>query len=730
MHDSEAQISLLDGESKKNNRYMNVFLCLAFIACGVGVVYFLNPTMFAGDSSLAKVETPIGISAIPVQPTGEAAVAMAKELYDLDYSANPAAAEAKLARKAAAELKIGQLKKLEETRVGRRRKGTPKSRKMCRGRKRGTFEECVEAYQEGVEEFMAVAWNEDNDYCMKPNGKQKSPWAINCCGKAQCWFSAGLGCFNHCRFWSIWDSPSFKYMANCCGHQQAPEGCYDWNSCPGGKHGGWHTCNGGSYCIKGGTWACAGKIVEGITTIIDAGLSIALLCASGGTSAAVRSSAKAATKAATKAGRAWDAAKALAKGAKAMARNFKRNVKDHFKDKGLREEVTEAIAESAAEQMLAAELDLGSLAWDIAEVVDPTGITSVVRFYSDVDECNYPEEMMSSTSKAILQSGFSTVDVEDEVDVGQEPDDDGMEIMVEGDECMGSDSNKVCVNGLECLSVETGAAMGQCAMGECKCIKTGAVVQDECLGNDLNLSTKICEENLTCVKGGMPMDVCKAGECKCERVVGAGEVCMGNGADAESTCMGNMECTNPKTGAVEDMCEQGKCECISKAQLGEDCTADLKDIGDSLNVMVCDSGLQCLDATGMACSGSSVDVGCTCEMMSDGDDESALAQRANRRRYTCDEMFDMCKTRRCANNRWYCLARCQYTKRICECRRPVIDKRQNVCKPMSRGRERQMCYKDVHTQYRNCRYNRYNKPTNSNEVDVGAADDLELKLNA
>jgi hypothetical protein len=186
-----------------------------------------------------------------------------------------------------------------------------------------------------------------------------------------------------------------------------------------------------------------------------------------------------------------------------------------------------------------------------------------------------------------------------------------------------------------------------------------------------------------------------------------------------------MECTNPKTGAVEDMCEQGKCECISKAQLGEECTGDLKNLGDSLSVMVCDSGLQCLDATGMACDGNSGDMGCTCDMMSDGPDEYALAQSPTSFRYTCDELFHNCLTRRCIkapeDKKANCNAMCNRNKSICDCRRPAIIKVRTVCRPMDAGKEKAMCYNNTRTQFRNC-------VKNSNEVDVGAADDLELKL--
>jgi hypothetical protein len=170
--------------------------------------------------------------------------------------------------------------------------------------------------------------------------------------------------------------------------------------------------------------------------------------------------------------------------------------------------------------------------------------------------------------------------------------------------------------------------------------------------------------------------------------------------------MGNMECTNPKTGAVEDMCEQGKCECISKAQLGEDCTANLKDLGDSLSVMVCDSGLQCLDATGMACEGSSGDVSCTCEMMED-DLETALAQNAEVKfRYSCDDIVGMCKTRRCANaaedKKGACLSMCDKRKSVCECRRPVIIQARTVCRPMGPGEQKNLCYENVRDDFKKC----------------------------
>jgi hypothetical protein len=62
--------------------------------------------------------------------------------------------------------------------------------------------------------------------------------------------------------------------------------------------------------------------------------------------------------------------------------------------------------ENAAEQMVAAELDLEDMAWDIAEIVDPTGIASVARFYIDVDKCTYPnrDPKLSSEDLAILNS--------------------------------------------------------------------------------------------------------------------------------------------------------------------------------------------------------------------------------------------------------------------------------------------------------------------------------------
>jgi len=687
MEDPEVHFQLLDGQSrKKRNSFMNLLLLLAMVAC-VGMVFFLR-----ADRQTKIVETPIGTFEVSANhPTGEAAVAKANELYPhRDYTGNIKGAEAAITRHEVVQQKLAQLEALEETRVGGRKKGTQRSREMCDRRNKGSMEECVEAYQSGVEELLAVAFNEDIDYCMKPGGKQKSPHAINCCGRAQCWFTAGLGCFDHCRFWDIFDRPSFKEMANCCGDQQAPEGCYKWNSCPGGKYGGWHTCNGGSYCIKGNSWDCAGKVIEGITTIIDAGLSIALLCVSGGSSAAVRQSAKAATKAATKASRAADAARALKQGAKAIARNFKQNVKDHFKDKGLAQDVSEAIMESAAEQMLASELDLASLAWDIAEVMDPTGITSVVRFYADVDECKYPEDVMSDKDRKILYS-FGTAcstgseymsgdganyrgcqtrtrsgklcqrwtaqsphrhsrtpgnyrysglghhnkcrnpDGEDSIwcyttdsgsrwefcnplgregeEVGVGGGDDELSLL-EGEECLGAGASKKCIDPMECLNKETGLEDPECAPGQCMCYRVDADVNDECYGNDLTVSTKLCKSYLTCVKDGEPKDSCTPGECKCERVVGAGEICMGNSPDSEETCGGDMKCMDPKTGAEELFCEHGRCECVNKGKLGEQCFADA--IGQAPSAMICADGLKCVSAEGTSCI-SSEEHHCTCQ---------------------------------------------------------------------------------------------------------------------
>lgn len=75
-----------------------------------------------------------------------------------------------------------------------------------------------------------------------------------------------------------------------------------------------------------------------------------------------------------------------------MWRNLKSNLKDHFRA------VPEELGNFLMEEMLAIhsveealELNAGDIAWDVAEIVDPTGISTFVRYIIEgPEECVYP----------------------------------------------------------------------------------------------------------------------------------------------------------------------------------------------------------------------------------------------------------------------------------------------------------------------------------------------------
>merc|ERR1712156_979964 len=77
-----------------------------------------------------------------------------------------------------------------------------------------------------------------------------------------------------------------------------------------------------------------------------------------------------------------------------MWRNLKSNMKDHFKS--IPEEIGNYVMEEAlaisSVQEATQEFDAGAMAWDIGELVDPTGITTFVRYLVEgQEECKYPE---------------------------------------------------------------------------------------------------------------------------------------------------------------------------------------------------------------------------------------------------------------------------------------------------------------------------------------------------
>jgi hypothetical protein len=270
-------------------------------------------------------------------------------------------------------------------------------RSACEGSNK--YEKCVEKFDQIVKYMIEHEGNEAREICQKPSNKlQRSP--LSCCGDTQV-------------LWDCYDGWNRKDVMGCCGCTQASDSwCYaDHGSCPtiSGRDvcppNKW-TCSRwgvvpGDLCADS-TSTCLGEIVSAWLMVADIVANMLMMVFTGGASAGVKAAANAGKNSLR------GAAKGVARktlmtsmkttlknaGQSYMWRNLKSNMKDHFKS--IPEEIGNYVMEEAlaisSVQEATQEFDAGAMAWDIGELVDPTGITTFVRYLVEgQEECKYPE---------------------------------------------------------------------------------------------------------------------------------------------------------------------------------------------------------------------------------------------------------------------------------------------------------------------------------------------------
>lgn len=266
---------------------------------------------------------------------------------------------------------------------------------------------CLDLFNKAVKKLLNLQYNEETSLCSKPSNKLQRSMA-NCCGE------------EHVPIFFFWCNPSMN-LINCCGGFQATDGwCYDDNGddphlegsnvCPPGKH----TCvrwGSGDSCATD-TGTCAEAIINAGLTVLNVITNVLLLVFTGGTGNAAR--------VATTAGRnalqhaAPSTARGVLMGAiKTSLRqagqnqlwlNLQNNVKQHFHNvvpAAIGQYLlTETMAVYAAESAQDAFEDIE---WEIAQLVDPTGVTIMVNnILNGADECVYPETMSDAELQELV----------------------------------------------------------------------------------------------------------------------------------------------------------------------------------------------------------------------------------------------------------------------------------------------------------------------------------------
>jgi len=283
--------------------------------------------------------------------------------------------------------------------------------KACSGltAKGDKAQKCYDAFSNMVKRLIEHEGNLATSVCSKPSNKRQRS-SLGCCGSG---IRFGYWC------WGGADGPK----AGCCGCTQAIDNyCY-------ADHGTCRTIDGRDVCppdkwtcarwkvIPFASWFKAGDICADTTSncameiatiginALDIVANIALMCFTGGAGNVVKVGIKSGSKALLKVGK-GAGRKALATAFKtafkngvktAIWANVKSNLKKHFKK--LPKElgnylVEEMMAISAVKQAQeeAEGIDGAALAWDVAEIIDPTGIAAFTNYLvNGQDECKYPK---------------------------------------------------------------------------------------------------------------------------------------------------------------------------------------------------------------------------------------------------------------------------------------------------------------------------------------------------
>jgi len=273
-------------------------------------------------------------------------------------------------------------------------KGGRKS--ACEGSNK--YEKCVEKFDQIVKFMIEHQGNEARELCQKPSNKRQRS-VLSCCGQTQV-------------LWDCYDGWTRTGAMGCCGCTQASDSwCYaDHGSCPtiSGRDvcppNKW-TCSRwgivpGDLCADS-TSTCATEIVSAWLMVADIVANMLMMVFTGGAGNAAKAAATAGKNTLRSASKSV-ARKSLMTSMKTtlrnagqsyMWKNLKSNLKDHFK--AIPQEIGNYVMEEAlavtSVQEAVSEFSAADLAWDIGELVDPTGVTTFVRYLVEgQEECKYP----------------------------------------------------------------------------------------------------------------------------------------------------------------------------------------------------------------------------------------------------------------------------------------------------------------------------------------------------
>jgi len=306
-----------------------------------------------------------------------------------------------------AEMEWAQLQTQDEN--SRRRLVAKSSRggknAACAGAKSPSS--CIKGFNKLVNNLIQHQSNAAKEVCQKPSNKRQRS-AANCCGKTQILF----GCLG-------------GGVMNCCGATQASDGwCY-------ADHGHYRTIQGSNVCppdkwtcsrwgvVPGdlcadSTQTCFGEIVDAWTAVADVVVNMMSMVLLGPGAKAGKAAVMAGKNALISAGKGTfrkTMMLAIKKtvshaGRDIMWNNLKRNVKKHFKKvprrvgKYLMEESMAITSASEAKEQSSG----SSIAVNIAEIVDPTGIVTFMKYlYQERQQCKYPEGPSSREIASVLQ---------------------------------------------------------------------------------------------------------------------------------------------------------------------------------------------------------------------------------------------------------------------------------------------------------------------------------------
>jgi len=286
---------------------------------------------------------------------------------------------------------------------------------------------CVKAFNKVLNKFVGLLANDGQDICQKPDDKRQRSYP-NCCGKGDQISGLGYSC---CENW--WDAVTLNCpLINCCGATQSWDNwCYaDHGSdpyidgedvCPVDK---W-TCSRFAGIVSGDLCAsnsgnCALEIFHVVADIGEIIASVTALLFTGGASEGVEVAIKAGADVLEDVGE-EAARKAVVttlrtsirtgmKGASTLWKNLSTNMKGFFEklpENLFYAVIQEHLVVNAVKQH---EFDVGKLAWDIASVVDPTGIVAFVNYLENgQQECKYAKPPTDAEVEAMEKAHEETL---------------------------------------------------------------------------------------------------------------------------------------------------------------------------------------------------------------------------------------------------------------------------------------------------------------------------------